>query len=114
MPAVTMPTLTQPASSTEPIQLLVNATKNGASYNPTGDPVYIAVLLNGTPQPAPGSSAWNTAVWETDPGPQYWASLLLGPLNSGLTLLPGLYIAYLKITDNPAVPIRAGAYVLIT
>jgi hypothetical protein len=109
-----MITLTQLASSTEPVQLRVKATELGADYNPTADPVYISILPDGAAEPAPSSSAWNAATWETDPGPSYWASILVGPLNGGISLTPGTYVCYVKVTDNPAVPIRPGAYLIIS
>lgn len=108
--------LTQLATSTEPVQLLVEATQGGSQYNPSGDPVAIAILPDTSPAPAFGSSSWNTASWEVDPGdpPSYWASLLVGPLNGGLVLTAGTYVVYVKITDNPAVPIKPGAYLAIS
>lgn len=109
-----MITLTQPASSTEPVQLQVAATINGVAYNPTTDAVAIAFILDGQPEPSPSSSAWQVATWETDPGPSYWASILVGPLNGGVNLAVGTYVAYVKVTDNPAVPIRPGAFLRIT
>jgi len=107
-------TLTQLASSTEPVQLLIEATQGGSVYNPTGDPVAIAILPDTSPEPGYASSAWNTASWETDPGPSYWASILVGPLNGGVVLAAGTYIAYVRVTDNPAVPIKPGCYLIIS
>ena len=111
-----MITLTQLAESTEPIQLLVKATSGGLPYNPTADPVAIAFVttLGPVPDPDPASGQWNTASWETDPGPAYWASILVGPLNGGIALTAGTYIAYLRVTDNPAVPVKPGCYLVIT
>lgn len=111
-----MDTLTQPAVSTEPVQLRVKAEANGASYNPSGDPVAIAILPDTSPEPDHASGAWNAATWEVDPGspPTYWATLFVGPLNGGLALTAGTYIVYVRVTDNPAVPIRPGAYLILT
>lgn len=111
-----MNTLTQLATSTEPIQLQVEAFQGGSRYNPSGDPVAIAILPDTSPEPAFGSPSWNTASWEVDPGdpPTYWASLLVGPLNGGLALTAGTYVVYLRVTDSPAVPIRAAAYLIIS
>jgi hypothetical protein len=111
-----MITLTQLATSTEPVQLQVRADSAGTAYNPTGDPVAVAILPDTSPAPASTSAAWNAATWETDPGnpPTYWATLLVGPLNGGVTLSAGTYICYVKVTDNPAVPIRPGAYLILT
>ena len=109
-----MITLSQLASSTEPVQLQVAATLNGAAYNPTADAVAIAFILDGQPEPAPASASWQAATWETDPGPTFWASILVGPLNGGVNLAVGTYVVYVKVTDNPAVPIRPGAFLRIT
>jgi hypothetical protein len=109
-----MVTLTQLASSTEPVQFQVAATQNGAPYNPTGDAVAVAFIPDGQAEPAPASASWQAATWETDPGGIYWASILVGPLNGGVNLAAGTYLAYIKVTDNPAVPIRAAAFLRIT
>ena len=110
-----MITLTQLAVSTEPVQLQVAATLNGAPYNPTADPVAIAFVPVTSPpsSPDPTPAEWNTATWETDPGPAYWASVLVGPLNGGIPLAVGSYLVVVKVTDSPAVPVKPGAYLNI-
>ncbi len=111
-----MNTLTQLATSTEPVQVQVTATEDGAVHDPSGDPVAIAILPDGSPAPDHASSAWNAATWEVDAGnpATYWASLLVGPLNGGLALTAGTYICYVKVTDNRAVPIKPGCYLIIS
>ena len=108
-----MQTLTQIATSTEPIQVSVSATLNGVSYNPTADPVAWAFVTAGSPPPDPTSGQFVAGTWETDPGPVYWASILVGPLNGGTPLTAGSYIAYLRVTDNPAVPIKPALYLIV-
>ena len=110
-----MITLTQLAVSTEPVQLQVAATQNGAPYNPSGDPVAVAFVPITSPpsSPDPTSMEWNTASWETDSGPTYWASVLVGPANGGVNLAAGSYLVVVKVTDNPAVPVKPGAYLTI-
>lgn len=111
-----MQTLTQLAQSTEPVQVAVTATLNGAVYNPTADPVAFAFVpkqVSGPP-PDPTSGQWQAATWQTDPGPVYWASILVGPLNGGVALAAGSYIVYVKVTDNPAVPVKPGCILIIT
>jgi hypothetical protein len=111
-----MITLTQLAESTEPVQFQIEAIANGTPYNPTADSVAVAFVpvTNPPSSPDPVSGEWNTASWETDPGPVYWVSILVGPLNGGVPLAAGSYIAYVKITDNPAVPVKPGCYLIIT
>lgn len=114
-----MITLTQAASSTELVQFQVAATLDGAAYNPTSDAVAVAFVPVTSPlpsAPAPGSGLWNAASWETDSGYSvtYWASVLIGPENGGIALTAGAYIAFVKITDSPAVPIRPGAFLIIS
>ena len=111
-----MQSLTQLAQSTEPVQLSIAATVNGAVYDPSGDPVAIAFVPKQTsgPPPDPTSGEWQPATWEVDPGPIFWASILVGPLNGGVPLAPGSYIAYVKVTDNPAVPVKPGCYFTVT
>lgn len=109
-----MITLTQLAQSTEPIQFSVQATQNGVPYNFSADPVYVSFVPEGAPPPDPQAGQWNTASVETDPGPVYWITILVGPLNGGVPLAIGTYIAYWKVTDNPAVPVKAAAYVIIS
>jgi hypothetical protein len=114
-----MVTLTQLAQSTEPVQFQVTAMLDGSPYDPTGDAVAVAFVPVTSPpsSPDPVNTEWNTATWETDsgnPSPSYWASVLVGPLNGGVSLTAGPYICYVRVTDNPAVPVKPGAYLIIT
>ena len=109
-----MDTLTQLAVSTEQVQVAISATLNGVQYNPTSDPVGFAVLVAGSPPPDPISNQFVGGTWEVDSGPVYWASILVGPLNGGTALTAGSYIAYVKITDSPAVPVKPAFYLIIT
>lgn len=109
--------LSQYAVSTEPVQFQVVAWDDGASYNPSSDPVYVAFVPVTGSNPSPAGATWNTASWEVDAGnPQasYWASILVGPLNGGIVLTAGTYLCFVKVTDNPAVPVKAGAYLTIS
>lgn len=108
-----MDTLTQLAVSTEPCQVAISATLNGVAYNPTSDSVAFAFTVAGSPPPDPTSGQFVAGTWQTDPGPVYWASILVGPLNGGTVLAAGSYIAYVKITDSPAVPVRPAFYLIV-
>ena len=104
--------LSQSALSTQYVQVQVTATVNGTSYNPTGDTVQMAFVTVTSPPASP--SAWNAAAWETDPGPVYWASCLVGPSNGGVVLAAGSYFVWVKVTDSPAVPVLSGPILTIT
>ena len=113
-----MVTLTQLQVSTEPIQIQIAATSEGSVYDPSGDAVAIAFVPITSPpsSPDPTSMEWNTAYWETDsanPGSTYWASILVGPENGGIPLSVGSYLAVVKVTDSPAVPVKQGCYLQI-
>jgi hypothetical protein len=77
----------------------------GAAYNPTGDTVQMAFMPTATS--VPQSSDWQTAVWAAVTGNliyPYAAYCLVGP---GGTINPGVgsYYVYLKVTDNPEIPV---------
>ena len=112
-----MITLSQLATSTEYIQLQVVTTQlDGTTYNPTSDPVYVAFLPITSPasSPDPSSGEYNTAFWTTDTSGNYWAGILVGPLNGGINLAAGSYQVCLKVTDSPAVPVKQAAYLVIS
>jgi hypothetical protein len=91
--------------STQYYPVPVAASKAGVSYNPTGDTVQMAFMP--TPTQVPGNSDWASASWETDTSNiiyPYSAKVLVGP-NGVITLGIGMYIVYVKITDNPETPV---------
>jgi hypothetical protein len=100
--------LSQSALSTQFVQVAVTAMLDGAPYNPTADTVQVAFVPVSSPPSSPGPSDWHTAAWETDPGPVYWASVLVGPANGGIALAYGSYTVWLKITDYPGIPALPG------
>ena len=81
------------------------STLAGAAYDPTSDTVQMAFMP--TPTQVPGLSDWQVAIWATVTGNlvyPYAAYCLVGP---GGTISPGIgnYIIWLKVTDNPEVPV---------
>ena len=96
--------------STEFVQIAVAATVNGAPVNPTGDTVQMAFTKDGA---IPGSGDWHGASWETA-GITYYAQCLVGPVNGGVVLTPGTYSIWLKVVDNPEVPVRSPTQLKIT
>lgn len=86
------------------IFLPVAATKLGLPYNPTGDIVQFAFMPTPTQVPQPAdlvSGAWE--IWTTDALYPYRAKCLVGP-GGTIALGIGIYIIYVKITDNPEIP----------
>lgn len=93
------------AVSAEYVRVSVAASVNGTDIDPTGDAVQLAFTLQGA---LPGAGDWKTASWETDPTqlpPIHYARALVGP--SGVVqLAPGLYDVFLKVIDNPELPVK--------
>lgn len=89
--------------STIYVQVAVSATISGVLYNPTSDVVQMA-FMTGTKKP--GVSDWKTGSWETVPGPTYFAQVLVGPSGT-VALTVGQYMVWLKIVDNPEVPVAS-------
>ena len=112
-----MITLSQLAGSTEPMQFSIAAIDaEGNPYNPASDPVAVAFPAVTSP-PVPfdaGAATWHPASWAIAAGPVYWVTILVGPANGGVALAAGSYVAMVRITDNPAVPVEPAAYVNIT
>jgi hypothetical protein len=99
-------TLSLSSLSTVYVQVPVEATVNGISdYNPTGDPVLLAFLPPGT---NPGVSDWKPGSWQSvaaTSGTVFLAQCLIGPGTGGVTLTPGTYRIWVKVTDNPEIPV---------
>ena len=91
--------------ATEYVLIPVSATKAGVSYNPTSDTVQFAFMP--TPTQVPQSADWQTGAWDTDTTNvlyPYSAKCLVGPSGT-ITLGIGTYVIYVKITDNPEIPV---------
>lgn len=92
--------------SLEYVKVPVEATVNGAVFNPTSDVVKMAFVALGV---NPQAGDWKAAVWETQaPGTAnviYLAKCLVG--TGGTIALPvGTYVVWVQVTDNPEVPIK--------
>jgi hypothetical protein len=91
--------------STEYVLVPISATKEGVSYNPTGDTVEMAFMPNSVQQP--GNADWMEASWETDDTNiiyPYSVKCLVGP-SGVITLVPGNYVMFVKIFDSPETPV---------
>ena len=97
--------IVQSVLSTRYVQIPVTATTTtGTPLNPTGDPVYFALIPDGAGQPGPGD--WQGGTWAatTSSNGTYWAQILIGPANGGLSLGPGTYAIWYRVVDDPEEP----------
>ena len=103
--------LTLSSLSTDYVQVPVSAAIDGANYNPTPDTVQLAFMAPGA---SPGTSDWHTGSWDTPSAGTYMAQVLIGPAAGGIVLTPGTYTIWVKVTDNPEVPVRTPGFLVIT
>jgi hypothetical protein len=97
------------AASLQYVKVPVSATVNGVAYDPTSDTVQIAF----TPVARdPDSADWLTASWETD-GSSYFARVLVGPGGS-VQLAAGTFAVWVKVVDDPEVPVLQAGTITIT
>ena len=100
--------------STQYVFVPVSATKSGAAYNPTGDVVQFAFAATATY--VPQNTDWVAGSWDTNASSilfPYSAKCLVGP--SGTTALGlGTYVMYIKISDNPEVPVLIAGQLQVT
>lgn len=85
--------------SREFVSVPVSVTVDGVDIDPTGDAVQMAFVVPGT---EPQEGDWKVAEWET--GDEHRVRILVGPAGT-VTLSPGTYTAWLRITDNPERPV---------
>jgi hypothetical protein len=93
--------------STEYVLIPVSATVAGQPHNPTSDTVQFAFLASQTASPQ--STDWVAASWSTASNAvyPYAAQCLVGPgAGAAVSLAIGTYVIWLKITDDPEVPVR--------
>ena len=92
----------------------VQVTKLGIAYNPAGDPVSFAFMP--TPTQVPQVSDWVSGSWDVNQASvlfPYSAKCLVGP-SGAITLGIGTYVAYLKITDSPEIPVLLGGQLQVS
>lgn len=91
--------INQLATSLQYVPVIVTA----MGGNPTTDVVAMAFTTSGEPQPGD----WKSATWDTTTAlgaNQYLAQCLVGP-GGTVQLAAGQYSIWVKVTDNPEVPI---------
>jgi hypothetical protein len=97
--------ITQSALSREYVATAITATAAGTPINPTGDTVEFAFTAVSA-DPAPGD--WKTGSWDGTqpraPGNAYIAHCLVGP-GGTVQLAVGKYTMWVRVTDNPEVPV---------
>ena len=97
--------ITMSVLTTQYVQVPIDTTFNGSPYNPTADVVSMAFMPT-TTNANPGVSDWKTASWVTPVAGSYAIRCLVGPSNGGNILTVGSYNIWVKIADNPEVPIE--------
>lgn len=101
--------------STQYVFIPVQATRSGVAYNPTGDSVQMAFMPQATQSPQ--VSDWVAASWDTNQSSvinPYSVKCLVGPTGGVISLSLGTYYMYVKITDNPEIPVLLGGILQIT
>lgn len=77
----------------------------GVAYDPTADAVSFCFLTDPSLTPQTGQT-WTAGRWQPGGGPRtFVAECLIGPANSGLVLAAGDWYPWMKVGDNPEVPI---------
>ena len=96
--------------STEFVIVPVNAVFDGQTYNPTQDFVQFAFTIGYGVTPV----TWYPGSWDVNAiqGIWYNAKCLVGGTN-GVPLTPGTYTVWIKITDNPEVPVRQAGSLIV-
>lgn len=109
------PPLTFLASSTEYVFVPVSALGTSAPYNPTADVVAFGFITSPTGTGTPGT--WYTGTWFIPTANTYYAACLLGPGGTGtvppVSLAPGIYTVWIRISDSPEIPVRTPGLIQI-
>lgn len=107
-----MRTLEISSLSKEYVRVRVKAKEAGADVDPTADTVVMAFVADGEP----AALDYKAATWETDTSTTpdtYYARCLVGP-GGTVTLTDGLYKVFVKVTDNPEVPVKHAGHLKVT
>ena len=105
-----MPVLTIYSSSTQYVLVPVTFEVDGAATDPTADTVQFAFIAPGTD---PVSGDFKSATWETTGTDTYAARCLVGPSGGVTTLSASTYSIFLKITDNPEIPVLEAGFIRV-
>jgi len=81
--------------------------------DPTADTVEMAFTASGNPT----SGDWKAATWHTDASdparPVHYARCLVGPAGT-VTLAPGTYRIWVRVTDTPEVPVLESSRLVVS
>lgn len=105
--------LTLSAVSREYVQVPVAARVAGAPVDVSTDVVEMAFLPG---QAAPAEDDWLSASWDVDAvsvPARYRAQCLVGP-DGTVELEAGVYSVWVRITDDPEIPVRRAGQLTIT
>jgi hypothetical protein len=84
-------------------------TIEGDDYDPTGDAVQFAFVptRGGTPQWPGPTTKWYAGAWlDLEEGDaRHIARIVVGPVNGTVQLGVGDYAGYVKVTDDPEIPV---------
>lgn len=100
--------ITRSVLDTEYLAYAEQVLVSGLPINPVADVVQFAFM----PNPAnanPGTTDWHSGQWYTTGlggTNAYFAEILVGPGAGGVALAVGLWNVWVKILDNPQVPVR--------
>lgn len=108
-----MNTISQSALSTNFVQVPITIQAPG-SYDPSGDVAEFAFVPYTYPVTEPGPGDWHAGSIVTFQGPSYWAQILVGPANGGVSLAIGKWAGWTRITDSEAVPVEQSFLIQIT
>lgn len=100
--------LQQSALSLEYLLVTWSAKVNGVAVDPTSPALAVQMAFPATGSPP---ATWLAAGWEADGSGGWKARCLVGPAGT-VTLPPGDYDVWVKVTSTPEVPIRRSTDVL--
>jgi len=94
------------------VRVPVAATKSGVAYDPSADVVSLAFVPRGVD---PQAADRHQGSWEPsgDPSHPFSARILVGP-GGVVQLAAGTYSVWVKIADNPEVPVLRAGIVEVT
>jgi hypothetical protein len=84
----------------------VAASSAGVDIDPTIDAVALAFVAQGS---LPAAGDWKTGSWLNDTTTvptTHFARALVGPSPGVVTLAPGIFDVYVRVTDSPEQPIK--------